>query len=142
MDLAVDKDALILIECKQDIFGMNHIGVDIIEIARIREAISRWKERFLHRVFTDAELGLYREEPSSLAARFAAKEAVWKAIGNSNRGIGWKDIEILSEPDGKPSVRLYGKARNQADSLSLNNLAISLSHSREYAIAFIIGETK
>ena len=119
---------------------MHHIGTDIIEIARIEQAIAHWGESFLHRVYTDPELRLYHDQPSSLAARFAGKEAIIKAIGQPSEGISWKEIEILSDPDGKPLVHLYGKAQNQADSLGIKELAISLSHSKEHAIAFVIGE--
>ncbi len=118
---------------------MQHIGVDIIEIGRIEEAVGRWGESFLRRVYTESELRLYHKKPSSLAARFAGKEAVIKALGP---GARWKEIEILSEPDGRPSVHLYGKAQNQARDLGLNSLAISLSHCREYAIALVVAETK
>jgi len=121
---------------------MNYIGIDIIEIARIEKAISRWGDNFLHRVYTNPELKLYHNKPSSLAARFAGKEAVIKALGPQTKGINWREIEILSESGGKPSVRLYGKAQEQADSLGLDKLAISLSHSREYAIAFVAGEAR
>ena len=121
---------------------MHYIGTDIIEIARIEQAIARWGESFLRRIYTDPELSLYHDHPPSLAARFAAKEAVMKAIGTPNQGIGWRDIEILSDSDGRPFVHLYGKAQNRASSLGLDELAISLSHSRDYAIAFVVGETK
>jgi len=121
---------------------MNYIGIDIIEIARIEKAISRWGESFLHRVYTDPELELYHNKPSSLATRFAGKEAVIKALGPQIKGISWREIEILSDPGGKPSVHLYGEAQNRADSLGLDKLAISLSHSKEYAIALVAGETK
>jgi len=121
---------------------MLHIGVDIIEIDRIEKAITRWGESFLHRVYTEPELELYHKKPSSLAARFAGKEAVIKALGTQAKGISWQEIEILSDSNGKPFVRLYGKAQNQADSLGLDNLAISLSHSREYAIACVASEAK
>ena len=120
----------------------HHIGTDIIEIARIEEAVTRWGERFLNRVYTESELRLYRKNLSSLAARFAGKEAVIKALGPRGKRIGWKEIEILSEPDGKPTVHLYGEAQNQAKSLGLDRLDISLSHSREYAVAFVMGATK
>jgi len=120
---------------------MHCIGVDIVEIARIERAIARWGEGFLQRIYTDLELSLYRKKPSSLAARFAGKEAVIKALGTQNKGVRWRDIEILSDPGGKPLVHLYGKAWNQASTLGLSNFAISLSHSREYAIAFVVGET-
>ena len=121
---------------------MNHIGIDIIEIARIEQAIAQWGERFLHRVYTESELRLYQNKSSSLAARFAAKEAVIKALGTEDKGIDSKEIEILSEPNGKPRVYLHGKARVKANSLGLSNFAISLSHSKEYAIALVIGEKK
>ncbi len=121
---------------------MHHIGVDIIEIARIQGAIGRWDERFLHRVYTESELRLCRKKPSRLAGRFAGKEAVMKTLGTGVRGISWREIEILAEPSGKPLVRLYGKAQARADSLGLGELAISLSDSKEYAIAFVVSETR
>ncbi len=121
---------------------MHHIGIDIVEIARILTAMDRWGERFLHRVYTEPELRLCRKKPSRLAARFAGKEAVMKALGTGVRGISWREIEILAEPSGKPLVHLYGKAQNYAEGLGLDKLAISLSDSKEYAIAFVVGETK
>ena len=121
---------------------MNHIGVDIIEIARIQEVVERWGEHFLHRVYTESELRLCRKQPGRLAARFAGKEAVMKALGTGAQGISWREIEILAEPSGKPLVRLHGKAQDKVDDLGLGELAISLSDSKEYAIAFIIGETR
>ena len=121
---------------------MHYIGIDIIEIARIEKAISCWGERFLHRVYTELELKLYHKKPSSLAVRFAGKEAVVKAIGTQTKGISWKHIEILSEPDGKPRLHLYGKAREQAQRAGLGSLAITLSHSKEYAVAFVTGDTE
>ncbi len=119
---------------------MQYIGVDIIEIARVYEVIERWGDRFLRRVYTEPELKRYRGSPSSLAVRFAGKEAVVKALGTSESGIGWKDIEILTEPDGRPVVNLYRRAKEYADGLGLAGMAISLSHSRDYAIAFVVGE--
>ena len=121
---------------------MQYIGIDIIEIDRVRRVIARWGENFLRRVYTEPELKLYHQKPSSLAARFAGKEAVVKALGVNNKGIRWREIEILSDSYGKPSVHLHGKAQNQANNLGLNNIAISLSHSKEYAIACVVGETK
>ena len=121
---------------------MYHIGIDIIEIARIQRTIECWGERFLHRVYTEPELGLCRKKTSSLAVRFAAKEAVVKVLGTGMEGISWREIEILAEPSGKPVVCLYGKAQDKADSLGLGKLAISLSHSRDYAIAFVVSEAR
>lgn len=119
---------------------MQHIGIDIIEIARIKRAITRRGESFLKRVYTEPELKLYRKKPASLAARFAGKEAVIKTL--QARGVDLREIEILSEPDGRPQVKLYGRAKSQAAELGLAHLAISLSHSREYAIACTVGEAQ
>jgi len=121
---------------------MHHIGIDIIEIARIERAVEDWGERFLHRVYTEPELKLCRKKPSPLAVRFAGKEAVMKALGTGTKGVSWREIEVLAEPSGKPVIHLYGKAQSKAESLGLDKLAISLSHSREYAIAFVVGETR
>jgi len=121
---------------------MHYIGIDIIEIVRIKKAIARWGESFLHRIYTEPELKLYHKKPSSLAARFAGKEAVIKTLGTQAKGTCWKEIEILSDPSGKPLVHLHGKVRNQANGLGLDNLVISLSHSKKYAIACVAGEAK
>ena len=120
---------------------MHCIGTDIIEISRIAEAIDRWGERFLNRIYTEPELELCKRNPARLASRFAGKEAVMKALGTGARGISWREIEIASEPSGKPVVRLYSKARQKADSLGLDEMAISLSDSKEYAVAFVVAET-
>jgi holo-[acyl-carrier protein] synthase len=117
------------------------VGVDIIEIDRIRRAISRSQDSFLNRIYTPAEL-VYTRNVSSLAARFAAKEAVMKALGTGTRGVGWKDIEILTNADGAPLVRLYGRALQKSTELGLTGFQVSLSHSRKYAIAFVIGHAK
>jgi len=120
----------------------NYIGIDIIEIDRIKQATARWGERFLHRIYTDAELKLYGEKPPSLAARFACKEAIMKLLGTGSTGIKWREIETISHPDGKPRLNLYGRARTEADRLGLREIAVSLSHSREYAIASAVGTTE
>ena len=119
---------------------MQHVGVDIVEITRIDRLIKRWGQPFLQRVFTPSELKLY-DNTSSLAARFAAKEAVLKALGACDKGISWQDIEILAELNGKPRVNLLGKAKLQAEESAISKINISLSHSKEYAVAFVIGET-
>jgi holo-[acyl-carrier protein] synthase len=120
---------------------MHSLGVDIIEIERIEKAMERFGKRFLHRVYTDAELSVCRNKPSRLAARFAAKEAVMKSLGTGTQGVGWREIEILHDAKGKPLVSLCGRARNRAKDLGLGELAISLSDSRDYAVAFVVGET-
>jgi holo-[acyl-carrier protein] synthase len=121
----------------------HYTGIDIIEIARIKKAIDRWGEAFLHRIYTDAELKLYRQKISSLATRFASKEAVMKLLGTDRNGISWREIETLSHPSGKPLVNLYGQAQNKANKLGIKEIAVSLSHSKEHAIASVasISET-
>jgi holo-[acyl-carrier protein] synthase len=119
---------------------MQYVGVDIIEISRIEGLIKRWGKTFLQRVFTPSELELYNNA-SSLAVRFAAKEAVLKALGACDKGISWQEIEILAELNGKPSINLIGKAKLHTVELAINKFNVSLSHSKEYAVAFVIGET-
>jgi holo-[acyl-carrier protein] synthase len=118
---------------------MASVGVDIVEIKRIESAVNRGRERFLQRVYTQMELKTCRDRLSSLASRFAAKEAVMKVLGTGGTGIAWREIEILTADDGKPSVRLHGRALDKATELNLKEVSISLSDSREYAVAVAIG---
>lgn len=118
------------------------MGLDMVEIARIEGAIARWGMRFLHRVYTEAEIRYCRNRVPELAVRFAAKEAAMKALGTGIRGVGWREIEILTNQEGSPSVHLYGRARSRSEELGLSDLAVSLSHSREYAIASVVGGGK
>jgi len=117
------------------------IGVDIIEIARIKRAIARWQDSFLKRIYTQAELESHHNV-SSLAARFAAKEAVMKALGTGTRGVSWTDIEILPNGDGASLIRLYGRALRKSTEIGIARFDISMSHSKKYAIAFVIGHAK
>jgi holo-[acyl-carrier protein] synthase len=115
------------------------LGTDIIELKRIEHAIERWGERFLRRVYTEKEIERYRGRLPSLAARFAAKEAVIKALQPRDGYIFWRDMEVLTEPGGKPYLNLYGRARSRAEALGIKEIEISLSHSREYALALVLG---
>jgi len=114
------------------------VGVDVIEIDRVAAVILRWGPRFLNRVYTDLELRYCRGRVPELAARFAAKEAISKALGTGIRGLAWRDMEILPDPLGKPTVTLHDRARVRAASLGLTSFAISLSHSRDNAIAMVV----
>ena len=116
----------------------HYTGIDIIEIARIKKAMERWGEAFLHRVYTDAEIKQYHQKPPSLAARFACKEAGMKLLGTGRRGVRWREIETLSQPGGKPVVKLYGRAQRRASQLGLKEIAVSLSHSKENAVASVV----
>jgi len=119
---------------------MQCVGVDIIEIARIEEAIARWGERFLRRVYTETEIYLYHDRVAALAARFAAKEATMKALGTGIEEVMWREVETIHDSRGQPVVCLHGRSQSRAEEIGLKSLAISLSHSREYAIALVVGE--
>jgi holo-[acyl-carrier protein] synthase len=118
-------------------------GVDIVELDRIRRVLERHGERFLARIYTPEEITRYGDRLPELAARFAAKEAVSKALGvglnhMSAHGIGWREVEVLPDPLGKPVVHLSGRALQLAEEQDLSDWAISLSHSRDYAVAFVV----
>ena len=113
-------------------------GVDIIEISRVRGVLERFGQRFLDRVYTPNEIAFCRDRPPNLAARFAAKEATMKALGSGVRGIGWKDIEVIRHPSGVPSIKLHGRAKARAERLGVKEISVSLSHSRDYAVAFVV----
>ncbi|HEX77784.1 MAG TPA: holo-[acyl-carrier-protein] synthase [Dehalococcoidia bacterium] len=118
---------------------MEHIGVDIIEIPRIEQALERWGNRFLNRVYTSAELAQLGHRKPSLAACFAAKEATMKALGTGRRGVGWREVEVIHAPSGQPRLRLSGRAQHRARALGIRSLAVSLSHCRDYALASVVG---
>lgn len=116
------------------------VGVDIIEIDRVEDVIRRHGDRFLKRIYTPDEIAHCRGRVAELAARFAAKEAVMKALGTGVRGVSWKDIEVLPNRRGKPLVFLYGRGAERAKTIELRGLEISLTHSKLYAIASVVGE--
>ena len=118
-------------------------GVDIIHIPRVEAALRRHGERFIRRVFTQREVVASHGFPHELAARFAAKEAVAKALGVGMRvmsplGVRFDEVETLRDLLGKPIVVLSGRAAARAQELGLTEWAISLSHEREYAIASVV----
>ncbi|MBI3895628.1 MAG: holo-ACP synthase [Acidobacteria bacterium] len=120
------------------------LGVDITEVPRLREAIERYGERFLHRVFSRDEVAYcqrHRNCYDRFAARFAAKEAAMKALGTGwRRGVTWKDFEVVNLPSGKPTLRLTGKALEIFHSLGGTNLVLSLTHTDKHALAEVIVE--
>lgn len=115
------------------------VGVDMVEIERVRGVLQRHRERFRARVFTPVELAVCRDRPHQLAVRFAAKEATMKALGTGARGVAWREIEVLPDRRGKPLLFLYGRAQKRARQLGLVALEVSLTHSREYAMATVAG---
>ncbi len=115
-------------------------GIDIIEISRISKAVDSWGARFLKRIYTYGEIEYCKGRAPELAARFAGKEAVMKALGTGHVGVSAQDIEILPDDTGAPSINLSGRTKSKANEIGLNDLIISLSHSRDYAIASVIGD--
>ena len=119
-------------------------GVDITEVERIADAMERFGQRFLNRVFTPGEIEYCHSKKNiaeRLAARFAAKEAAMKAIGTGlRRGVTWHDVEVTREPGGRPTLLLTGKAREFANRMGVQRSAISLSHTEQWAIAQVILE--
>lgn len=117
---------------------MLRTGIDLIEIERIATITQRHGERFLQRVFTPQELAEVGNNPASLAARFAAKEATSKALGTGIGEVSWQDIEILRGPNREPVLHLHGAAQQLAQSLGLQTWSLSLSHTHAYAIAMVV----
>ena len=113
-------------------------GVDIVEIQRVADIARRYGERFARRVYTPDEWQAFHDRPPSLAARFAAKEAVIKALGSPNMAL--HEIRVVRAPGERPTVQLVGRAQQRAQALGVRQIALSLSHSQEYAVAFVVLE--
>ena len=116
------------------------VGVDIIEIGRIKQAVERWGKRFLARTYTEGELAYCRGRAPQLAARFAAKEAMMKALGTGRYGVSWQDIEVVRQQGRAPTIQLHGRAVGVAERQAVGHVALSISHSREYAVASVVIE--
>lgn len=113
-------------------------GVDIVEIERLEGAVERHGTRLLERIFTPQELAEVKGNPASLAVRFAAKEAVSKALGTGIGAVNWHDIEILRGPAREPKLRMHGEAARLASDLGYETWSISLSHTQAYAVALAV----
>jgi len=115
---------------------VNSLGIDIVEVKRVKALMEKWGDRFLHRVFTPWEIAYCKSKSSpeqSLAARFAAKEAILKAIGTGlSQGIRWTSMEIVNDKNGRPSVKLGKRIK---DKIKNKKILISMSHTKEYAVA-------
>lgn len=117
----------------------------MIEISRIEASIRQFGDRFLDRIFTAGEIRYCQQKKKhaaeSFAARFAAKEAGAKALGTGiSRGVSWREIEVRRSPGSRPTLHLSGRAQQIADRLGINRLSLSLTHSRELALAVVIAE--
>ena len=119
-------------------------GVDLAEVARIRKSIERFGDKFIHRIYTSAEIAYVERKANKFeryAARFAAKEAGMKAIGTGwRRGVRWQDFEVANLPSGKPTLLLHGVAARFAEKLGVKNIALSLTHTAELGMAHVILE--
>jgi len=121
-------------------------GVDLCEVPRIEAAIERHGRRFLERIFTPLEIA-YAESKASrferYAARFAAKEAGMKALGTGwHGGIAWRDFEVVNLPSGRPTLRFHGRAAAIAAKLGVRHAALSLTHTKDQALAMVILENE
>jgi len=120
------------------------VGTDLMEIGRIRQSIARFGDRFLARVFTAGEIEYCQRKKNaaeSFAARFAAKEAGAKALGTGiSHGVNWLELEVAREPSGKPLLSLSGRAADRARSLGVARISLSLTHSRDAALAVVVME--
>ncbi|MGA7194252.1 MAG: holo-ACP synthase [Anaerolineales bacterium] len=112
-------------------------GVDLIEISRIEEVIARHGNHYLERIYTSAELEQCEKNVESLAGRFAAKEAVSKALGTGIGDVTWKEIEILGNEQNAPVLTLRGMAEQKSKELGLTNWSVSISHSMSHAVAVV-----
>jgi holo-[acyl-carrier protein] synthase len=115
---------------------MLETGIDIVEIDRIADLAARYGARFQRRVYTAREWAECADRPHSLAARFAAKEAAIKALGC--REIALHEVEVVRQDDGRPRLALHGRAADRARDLAVQEIAVSLSHSRVYAVASVV----
>jgi len=113
-------------------------GIDLIEIERIADAIERHGDRFLNRIFTPRELADCGGRAESLAARFAAKEAMAKALGCGIGDISWQEVEIQREENGAPKLHLSGESARLAKEKGLETWSVSLSHSKSHAVAMLV----
>jgi holo-[acyl-carrier protein] synthase len=119
-------------------------GVDLAEVARIREAIERHGDRFVRRIYTEAEIAYVERKANRFeryAGRFAAKEAGMKAIGTGwKRGVRWQDFEVSNLPSGRPTLRLHGEAARIAENLGVKTISLSITHTGELGMAHVILE--
>jgi len=121
------------------------LGTDLIETKRVQESIERYGERFLERIFTEGEIAYCmrkrKNAAESFAARFAAKEAGAKALGTGiSHGVSWKEFEVRREASGRPTLHLSGRAAELAEAMGVRRVQLSLTHSRELALAVVVAE--
>jgi holo-[acyl-carrier protein] synthase len=114
------------------------VGVDIIEVDRVRKVYAHHGERFLQRVFTEMEIRQCRGKVTRLAGRFAAKEAISKALGTGLHGVAWREMEVVQLRSGRPTVRLHGNAKKRAELLGLTAFDVSIADLQAFSIAIAV----
>lgn len=122
------------------------IGTDLMEIERVAQSIERFGMRFLERIYTAREIAYCQRKKKtaaeSFAARFAAKEAGAKALGTGiSHGVGWLELEVGREPGGRPTLVLHGRAAERAGEMGVKRISLSLTHSRNMALAAVVMES-
>ena len=119
-------------------------GIDLCEVERIRDSITRFGDHFLQRVFTEPEIRYCKSKKNSaerFAARFAAKEAAMKALGTGwSRGVRWTELEVAHAPGGRPTLRLHGSSSEIAEQLGVKRISLSVTHTEQTAMAMVIFE--
>ena len=116
----------------------HEIGVDLVEIERIRGVLRRYPERFRRRVLTEHENRYCGSRIECVAGRWAAKEAISKVLGLGVRGVGWREIEVLPNRAGQPQVLLHARAAARAEAMGLDEVSVSISHERSMAVAVAV----
>jgi|SRR5215471_12292398 len=114
------------------------VGIDIIEVGRVQKVFDRHGERFLQRVFTESEVRQCRGKATRLAGRFAAKEAISKALGTGLHGVAWREMEVVQLRSGRPTVSLHGNAKRRAEMLGLSAFDVSIADLKEFSIAIAV----
>lgn len=120
------------------------IGVDIVDLDRIRDLVERHGQRFLNRIYTSGEIAYCTSRKRSnqhFAARFAAKEAAFKAFGTGLReGVVWKDVEVVNDSSGRPRIRLSGPSAERARDMGISEMLVTLSHCECHAVAVVVAQ--
>ncbi|HET8761640.1 MAG TPA: holo-ACP synthase [Nitrospiria bacterium] len=117
------------------------IGIDLVRISRVREALGRWADRFLSRVLSQEETAYCRarvDPAPHVAARFAAKEAAMKALGVGWAGASWREFEVVNTPSGQPLIRFSGRAAQRLANLGADTAFVSMTHDGDYAAAQVV----
>lgn len=114
------------------------IGIDIIEVDRVRRVFEHHGERFLKRVYTEMEIRQCRGKPTRLAGRFAAKEAISKALGTGLHGVAWREMEVVQLRSGRPTVTLHGRAKRRAELLGISAFDVSIADLKDFSIAVAV----